>query len=203
MFANPTADDHPQTFLEVKMEYRLAANTQLKNVYLAWFDVGQCALPAGQKLRIRLNNDASANVTGATFTYYDVDGSEIGSQTINLTDNGITQSQLSPIVGYELNIVGPGNSESATFSKGAGTILYQSHGKITPSASKPADAEANLITAETANTNYSKLSGTAGDYFIQHFNVGAGAAPKSFHIGKPRFRPPLRIPPKEQRSRKT
>ena len=42
MFANPTADDHPQTFLEVKMEYRLAANTQLKNVYLAWFDVGQC-----------------------------------------------------------------------------------------------------------------------------------------------------------------
>jgi len=42
MFANPTADDHPQTFLEVKMEYRLAANTQLKNVYPAWFDVGQC-----------------------------------------------------------------------------------------------------------------------------------------------------------------
>ncbi|HVO80508.1 MAG TPA: hypothetical protein VMT28_07245 [Terriglobales bacterium] len=43
MFYNPTATDHLQTYLEVKMEYRLAANTQLKSVYPAWFDVKQCA----------------------------------------------------------------------------------------------------------------------------------------------------------------
>jgi hypothetical protein len=43
MFYNPTATGHPQTYLEVKMEYQLAGNKQLKNVYPAWFDVKQCA----------------------------------------------------------------------------------------------------------------------------------------------------------------
>ncbi|MBZ5706100.1 MAG: hypothetical protein LAN63_12150 [Acidobacteriia bacterium] len=43
MFYNPTGTDRRQTYLEVKMEYRLAANAQLKSVYPAWFDVKQCA----------------------------------------------------------------------------------------------------------------------------------------------------------------
>jgi hypothetical protein len=65
-----------------------------------------------------------------------------------------------------------------------------------------ADAESNLYTQETANTTYTQLSGTAGDYFVQHFGVAAGVAPKLYHVGKPHFRPGLLIPPKEQRSRK-
>jgi hypothetical protein len=43
MFYNPTATDHGQTYLEVKIEYRPAAGAQLKSVYPAWFDVKQCA----------------------------------------------------------------------------------------------------------------------------------------------------------------
>jgi hypothetical protein len=42
MFHNPTDTDHPQTYLEVKIDYRLAGNAALKNVYPAWFDVEQC-----------------------------------------------------------------------------------------------------------------------------------------------------------------
>jgi hypothetical protein len=43
MFYNPTDADHLQTYLEVKMEYRLAGSAQLKSVYPAWFDVKECA----------------------------------------------------------------------------------------------------------------------------------------------------------------
>ena len=42
MFHNPTTTDYPQTYLEVKIEYRLAQTATLKSVYPAWFDVKQC-----------------------------------------------------------------------------------------------------------------------------------------------------------------
>jgi hypothetical protein len=41
MFHNPTATSYPQTMLQVKMEYA-PADTGLKSVYPAWFDVKQC-----------------------------------------------------------------------------------------------------------------------------------------------------------------
>jgi|GEM_PF-2353908 len=157
-------------------------------------------LSAGHKLRIQLNNDAHANITGATFTFYDVDGSVLGSDTINLTDNGISESQLSPIVAYQLNIVGPGYAESATFSSGKGTIIHQAHQNMVPGASEPADAEANLITLENANTTYGQLSGTGETYFLQDFGVTTAKAPKPRQVGPgARFLPPLHIPPLEQR----
>jgi hypothetical protein len=43
MFHNPTGTDYPQTYLEVKINYRLAQRARLKSVYPAWFDVKQCA----------------------------------------------------------------------------------------------------------------------------------------------------------------
>jgi hypothetical protein len=43
MFHNPTATSYPETWLEVKVEYRSAAKGEpLKSVYPAWFDVGEC-----------------------------------------------------------------------------------------------------------------------------------------------------------------
>ena len=43
MFHNPTATNYPQTWLEVKLEYRSTAQGEpLKSVYPAWFDVGEC-----------------------------------------------------------------------------------------------------------------------------------------------------------------
>jgi hypothetical protein len=42
MFHNPTDADHPQTYLEVKIDYQLTGKAMLKNVYPAWFDVQQC-----------------------------------------------------------------------------------------------------------------------------------------------------------------
>jgi hypothetical protein len=43
MFHNPTAASYPETWLEVKVEYRSAAKSEpLQSVYPAWFDVGEC-----------------------------------------------------------------------------------------------------------------------------------------------------------------
>lgn len=43
MFYNPTATDHLQTYLEVRIEYRRTGDAPLKSVYPAWFDVRECA----------------------------------------------------------------------------------------------------------------------------------------------------------------
>ena len=43
MFHNPTSTGYPETWLEVKLDYRSAASAEpLKSVYPAWFDVGEC-----------------------------------------------------------------------------------------------------------------------------------------------------------------
>lgn len=51
MFYNPTDIGHAQTYLEVKMEYRLASGAPLKSVYPAWFDVRQCATESDYDLK--------------------------------------------------------------------------------------------------------------------------------------------------------
>ena len=58
MFHNPTATNYPQTWLEVKLDYRrVEGGTPLKSVYPAWFDVGECGdssydLGPGRTLKI-------------------------------------------------------------------------------------------------------------------------------------------------------
>jgi hypothetical protein len=55
MFHNPTPDTYPAAYLEFRVFYRLKVKDvpDLKNVYPAWFDVGECGhsgydLPAGE-----------------------------------------------------------------------------------------------------------------------------------------------------------
>ncbi len=52
MFHNPTDRSLPETFLEVRMEYKrlTAGGSQLKSVYPTWFDVQQCG-PSGYDLK--------------------------------------------------------------------------------------------------------------------------------------------------------
>lgn len=44
MFHNPTAQDHPEAYLEVAVEYRRASDAEapLRNIYPVWFDVQEC-----------------------------------------------------------------------------------------------------------------------------------------------------------------
>ncbi len=63
MFHNPTAVSHPETYIEVRMEYKqlLADGPQLKNVYPTWFDVQRCG-NSGYDL------SPGKNVTSGEFT---------------------------------------------------------------------------------------------------------------------------------------
>jgi hypothetical protein len=51
MFYNPTDTSHPETYLEVRMEYRPTGGTSLKSVYPAWFDVRECAVESEYDLK--------------------------------------------------------------------------------------------------------------------------------------------------------
>jgi hypothetical protein len=74
-----------------------------------------------------------------------------------LTDIGVPAHDLSPIIAFELNFVGPGNAESAELVSGAGTITYTARNELTAMAFGPPCAEVDVFTAETANTGYGLL----------------------------------------------
>ena len=62
MYHNPTDQDYPKTFLEVRMEYApMGRGGQLKNVYPTWFDVQECRA-SGYDLK------PGKNVTTGEFT---------------------------------------------------------------------------------------------------------------------------------------
>ena len=81
------------------------------------------AIPAGYKLTITLGNDASGNINSVHWVVIDNHGAVAAnfSQAI-LALSGITEADLAPIVAFELNLVGPVNSESA--------VLRQNWGKF-------------------------------------------------------------------------
>ena len=85
--------------------------------------VPSIAIPAGYKLTITLGNDASGNINSVHWVVIDNHGAVAAnfSQAI-LALSGITEADLAPIVAFELNLVGPVNSESA--------VLRQNWGKF-------------------------------------------------------------------------
>ena len=79
-------------------------------------------IPAGYQLTISLQNDSDNNINGATYVVVDDTGKTVANivKTLN-----VGKSDLAPIIAFELNLVGPVNSEGAVLSSGAGTITYQ------------------------------------------------------------------------------
>ncbi len=85
-------------------------------------------LPAGYSLTIALANDASGNVTGATFSVNDGHGHTPGTGLIPIigqsvydspTGAKVDSSGVAPIHAFELNVVGAGNGE-VTLLRAAG-----------------------------------------------------------------------------------
>jgi hypothetical protein len=151
-------------------------------------------IPAGNQIKISLHNDSCGNVTGATYVVIDSQGNTQANVTVNLTSiSGVTAADLSPIVAFELNLVGPANSESAVLSSGAGTIMYAASSVLTVLNQEPPCAESGYITAETANSVYGALPGNPRNAFSQSFNVGNTEAPMIRKRGK--HRPGMIIPP--------
>jgi hypothetical protein len=143
---------------------------------------------------ISLQNDSSGNVVAATYTVFDPQGNMIGNHTTDLLSIGAKLGSLAPIIAFELNLVGPVNSESAILASGAGTIVYQAANTLTAFSMEPACAESGYVTAETANSFYGELPATPSQQPItQTFSVN-GDAPMIHKRGK--RRPGVAIPPR-------
>jgi hypothetical protein len=151
-------------------------------------------IPSGYVLQMTLHNDTKNNITGATFVVKDDQGRTIANVVKVLTDiSGVSSADIAPIIAFELNLVGPVNSESAVLSSGAGTITYQA---ITPLAalnSEPSCAESGYVTAETANSLYSLMPATTSTQLLQKFSITSNEFLVVHKEGK--LRPGLVIPP--------
>jgi hypothetical protein len=150
---------------------------------------GISTVPAHWKLRIALRNDDAGNVTGVSFTVHGGEGQTVAESDMTFTDLGVPAHDLSPIIAFELNFVGPGNAESAELVLGAGTITYTARNELTAMAFGPPCAEVDFITAETANTVYGLLPPNSATWFQQSFKVAPPDFPAIRRQGHPR--PPL------------
>jgi len=131
------------------------------------------AIPAGYTLSINLGNDSSGNVNSVQWV---VNGTAYPSSPINipalLTANGQPATDVAPIVGFTLGLVGPVCGESAVLSSGGGTITYSASPStpLTVTNAEPTScAESTVFTAETATTSYGVLPANPGNPFTQSF----------------------------------
>jgi len=131
------------------------------------------AIPAGYTLSINLGNDSSGNVNSIQWV---VNGTAYPSTPQNipalLTANGQPATDVAPIVGFTLGLVGPVCGESAVISSGGGTITYSASplSPLTVTNAEPTQcAESTVFTAETATTSYGVLPANPGNPFTQTF----------------------------------
>jgi hypothetical protein len=127
-------------------------------------------LRANTKLTITLLYDTEDRVIGATFTVPNGQG-QLKSTVM---PSNLPTENTAAIVAFQLNIVGPFNSESAVLTSGAGTIGYSAANGLVAGTNRPTFAEfGHGRTAETANTFYGTLPSTESHTFSQTFKVGS------------------------------
>jgi hypothetical protein len=149
---------------------------------------------------IRLQNDASGNITGAQFAMLDNHWQVIADSYFSIAS--ILPGSVgpdpwpfqiayytAPLIAFELDIVGPINAETAVLSSGAGAITYTALNLMSPYSSVPTCAELTEAgTAEMANTTYGMLSTNPDMSFLQLFQVNKTGA---MIQKKGRLRPPF------------
>jgi hypothetical protein len=146
-------------------------------------------IPAGYTLQITLQYQDSS-VSGALFEVLSA-GKPVGTpQTFLVSQAGCgcnlppcpnpgvccsgyqSSADLSPITTFQVNIVGPGNGASTTFTSGAGNIVYEvSSGSLTALSDFPACGERNFCTAETSNASYGQLNACPAQSLTQTFST--------------------------------
>ena len=146
----------------------------------------------GYKLTISLENDGSTgNVRYVTFVVVDNLGNtqynhktDIVGLKLDTTGKKATTSDLSPIVAFELNFVGPTSGEQSYLWSGAGTITYTADNTMTVVSALPSPdpADTNWVTVEDANSTYGKLPDTPSKSFTQTFST---VDPPAFTPGGP------------------
>ncbi|HWA93207.1 MAG TPA: hypothetical protein VG844_01300 [Terracidiphilus sp.] len=129
---------------------------------------------AGSRIAIKLATDSNGNVTGATFSITDPNGS-VHSVSTQPWQHYAGQSEpanyaLFPIYGFQADVVSaPGLT--CTFSSGAGTLTYSvSPGALSVQSSNTCGGS-QPGTAETSNTVYDQVTPASGASVSQGLHV--------------------------------
>jgi hypothetical protein len=126
-------------------------------------------IPAGYQLIISLQNDARGNITGATYVVTDDRRNTLKRYPLDLETFGAKATELAPINAFQLNLVGPGNSESVVLASGSGSIVYQASNALTVVNSWPCGVVGGTL--ENANSAYGMLSPGPSSRFSQPFGI--------------------------------
>jgi hypothetical protein len=128
---------------------------------------------------MNLLQQSDGSVRAADYVVVDPTGKTVAHVTkyleslSSVSGGPVRGSDLAPIVAFELNLVGPENSESTILSSGAGNIVYTSSTPLTALAQEPSCTESGYITAETANSVYGLLPLPSSNTFTQSFTVSS------------------------------
>jgi hypothetical protein len=165
---------------------------------------GAPAAAAGSKLdgyQTSFNNQQHVNYIGTDghvhelfytdhWAQTDLNNVVLASVTQTLTQiSGVSSADLSPIVAFELDIVGYDNGQSTTLSSGSGTITYTATNAMTVANAEPAYCEFDGGTVETANTAYGELPTGSSATFVQSFNKSSAAIKAAKLHGLSKSRP--------------
>jgi hypothetical protein len=141
----------------------------LNNLPLA--SLPSSTLPAGYILTLALAF-AGATVSGVTYTVTGNGSTNSAPQTLTSAPVNEPAGDLSPIVAFEVDIVGPGGGTGTIFSSGAGTITYAATTALTGLAAPPAPCcEWAGGTGEYSNSIYGPLPSPASTTFTQTFSL--------------------------------
>jgi hypothetical protein len=147
------------------------------------------------------NNQQHVNYIGADghvhelvytdhWSHNDLTDGVLASVTQTLSEiSGVSSADLSPIVAFELDIVGYDNGQSTTLSSGSGTITYTAVNPMTVANEEPSYCEFDGGTLETANTTYGELPTGSSVTFVQTFDTSSAAIKASKRSGLIKSKP--------------
>jgi hypothetical protein len=163
--------------------WQTAGGTQLINHIVKLATLPSQDLPTGYTLSISLQNDASGNIVGATYTAAEEAGATLGTVALSLPSiSGVTSADLDPIVAFQLDFVGYLNSQSTVLSSAAGKIIYAASTPLTVLSTEPSSVDFDYITLETANSAYGVLNGLPSNYIAQSFQTSTATIRKTAAI---------------------
>jgi hypothetical protein len=81
----------------------------------------------------------------------------------------LSKGQFAPINDFQLNLVGPINSDSVVLSSGAGNFIYTADTPLIVGNTIPSCTASQFGTAETANSHYGQLDAGPSNFITQPF----------------------------------
>jgi hypothetical protein len=129
-------------------------------------------IPAGYQLRISLQSNSNGSISGAAFVAIDNHGKMLGNpvtQSLTSLSDPVPSTDFSPVVAFQVTLVGLEHGESVVLSSGSGSIVYEAKGGLAVTNSWPCGIGGSTV--ENANSSYGALTSGPGNIFSQAFGV--------------------------------